>query len=376
MLGNGLLRERAERETQDLVLAVLLRPQTTLLQKESALGFGTIPHIVEFTRKLKLDELHNSRMIRKTIAEILEERITTLALEIQTNLRKLLENVLERVLLRDDALRVEGVHIGHLELVRQRLHQELLGNTLDTNTDLLIGREIGEVLGRTIRNPLLQRLTKVGCPGPHRELRNHILVLLLAEEPAQATILAHRALEATHPWLKRRTLKRRDISTEPLADRRLENLRIGRRHECRVTRTNAASTIHEEHRQNRSLELGLHRRAVIIAILENPEVFDWNKLLDLGLEIGVDVTGTRRVLATLETRAELSLRNKPRQIVAAHEVLRHADDRLVKRRLAVMIAGVLTDLACELGHANLRREIALEGGLQNLALRRLESVHH
>lgn len=376
MVSNALLRERTERQTEEIVLAVLLLWNVEALELRLALCLRGILQTLELAIELEPNEAADALVLRKAIAEILEERVAALRIHLQANLCKLLQNILESVLLGDDTLRVEGVHVGHLELVRQSLRQDLLGHTLHANADLLIRREIREVLGSTIRNPLLQRFAEVRCPGPHRELRHDILVLLLAEEPAQATILADGSLEATHPRLKRCRLERRDISAEPLAQSILQHVGIARRHERRVARTNTTRTIHEKHRQNRSLELGLHGRAVIIAILENAEVVARDELLDLGLEIGVDVTGTRCVLATLETRAELSLRNEPRQIVAAHEVLRHADDRLVERRLTVVIASVLTDLARELRHTNLCRQVALERRLQDLALRCLESVHH
>ena len=90
----------------------------------------------------------------------------------------------------------------------------------------------------------------------------------------------------------------------------------------------------------------------------------------------MDITGRRRILTALNASTELSLRNQPRNVVRTHEVLRHAHDGLVQRRLAVVVARVLRDVSCELRNANLLGQIPLECRIQDLALGRLESVHH
>lgn len=371
---NALLRERTERETQHVVMASVLGSKTCLVKQHGALRLGTIAEI-QLTRKLELDKLHNACVLRKAVAEFLQERLTTLGVEIQANPCVLLQNVLERIVLRNNALCVEGVHIRHLELVRESLHEHLLRDALHTNADLLIRRHVREVLGSALRDPLLQRLAEVCRPRPDRKLTHDILILLLAEHTPHTAILRHGSLESTHPRLKRCLLESRRIPSQPRTNRRLENLRIARRHECRVTRTNATRAIHEKHRKHRSLELRLHENAVVVAILEDAEVVSRHELLDLGLEIGVNVARARRILAALKTGTKLSLRNEPRKIVAAHEVLRHTDDRLIERRLTVVVTRMLADLARELSHTDLRREIALERSLQNLPLRGLETVH-
>ena len=115
-MGDALLGERTERETQHLVVAALLRPQTTLLEKQGTFRFCTIAEI-QLIGKLKLDELDNARVLRKTIVEFLEKRLATFGLETQTNLGVLLKNVLKCIVLRNHALCIEGVHVGHLESV-------------------------------------------------------------------------------------------------------------------------------------------------------------------------------------------------------------------------------------------------------------------
>ena len=56
----------------------------------------------------------------------------------------------------------------------------------------------------------------------------------------------------------------------------------------------------------------------------------------------------RRVLAALQPRAELAAREEQVDVVRADEVLREADDRLLQRRLAVVVRAVLGDVAGEL----------------------------
>ena len=90
----------------------------------------------------------------------------------------------------------------------------------------------------------------------------------------------------------------------------------------------------------------------------------------------MDITRRRCVLATLNTRTKLSLRNQPRDIVGSHEVLRHTHDGLVQRGLTVVISRVLRHVSCKLCHADLLRQVTLERRIQDLTLRRLQTVHH
>ncbi len=330
MVRNALLRERAERQAEEVVVAFLLLWDVEALEFRLALCLRCILQSFELAIKLEPDELADALVLGELIAEFLELCLATLLLHLQTNLRILLQNVLKAILFGDDALRVEGVHVRNLDLIGQCLGENLFGHALHANVDVLIRGEIREVLGRSIGHPLLQRLTEVRSPETHGKLRNHILVLLLAEHSTHAAILCKQALEPTEPRLKRRLLKSGGVTLEPLAERILQHVGVARRHERRVARTNPARTIHEKHREHGSLELGLHRCAVIIAILKDAEVICRNQFLDLGLQMSVDVSGARRVLAPLQTCTELSLRNEPRKIVGAHEVLRHADDRVVE----------------------------------------------
>jgi hypothetical protein len=56
------------------------------------------------------------------------------------------------VILGDLPLGVEGVHVGLLDLLRQRLDQRLLLNALDEDVDIGVGRHVDEVLDRPSAN--------------------------------------------------------------------------------------------------------------------------------------------------------------------------------------------------------------------------------
>ena len=90
----------------------------------------------------------------------------------------------------------------------------------------------------------------------------------------------------------------------------------------------------------------------------------------------MDITGRRCVLTTLDARPKLSLRNQPRDVVGPHEVLSHTDDGLVQRRLTVVVARVLRYVSCKLCNADLLCQVTLERCIQDLTLRRLQTVHH
>mmetsp|Transcript_73240 Transcript_73240/g.212108 ORF Transcript_73240/g.212108 Transcript_73240/m.212108 type:complete len:253 (+) Transcript_73240:2152-2910(+) len=89
----------------------------------------------------------------------------------------------------------------------------------------------------------------------------------------------------------------------------------------------------------------------------------------------VDVAGSGMVLAALQPSAELAGGKEEVDVVRADKVLGQVDDRILQRRLAVMICGVLGDVADELGDLDVVLQLLLEGAVQHLALRGLEAVH-
>mmetsp|Transcript_129512 Transcript_129512/g.415176 ORF Transcript_129512/g.415176 Transcript_129512/m.415176 type:complete len:229 (-) Transcript_129512:1674-2360(-) len=82
------------------------------------------------------------------------------------------------------------------------------------------------------------------------------------------------------------------------------------------------------------------------------------------------------VLATLEPSPELAGGHQQVEVVRAHEILRKIDDGVLQRHLAVVVGSLLGDVTDKLGNLNVSLELLLEGAVDDLALRRLEAVHH
>lgn len=87
------------------------------------------------------------------------------------------------------------------------------------------------------------------------------------------------------------------------------------------------------------------------------------------LELCEDITRRGSVLTTHMPRAELANRRQQREIVAKHEILRHVDNGRVERLLAVVVAGMFSDVTGQLGDLDLLGQVALEARVQDLALK-------
>lgn len=81
---------------------------------------------------------------------------------------------------------------------------------------------------------------------------------------------------------------------------------------------------------------------------------------------GENVSGTCRVLATLQSRTKLSNGLEQVEVVAAYVVLRQIDDRGHERHLTVMVGGVLGHRPGQLGHLDLPLVVTLQTGEQHL----------
>ena len=84
--------------------------------------------------------------------------------------------------------------------------------------------------------------------------------------------------------------------------------------------------------------------------------------------------GTGRILSSLETAAEAACRMEQVDVVGAHKVVRHADDGLVQRLLAVVVGRVEGNGTAQLRHSDLLPDILVQAGEEDLALARLEAV--
>jgi hypothetical protein len=90
--------------------------------------------------------------------------------------------------------------------------------------------------------------------------------------------------------------------------------------------------------------------------------------------LGVDVPGGGGLLAAHVPGAELSDGHEQVDVVGADEVLGHVDDGGLERGLAVVVHGVLGDVAGELRDLELELEVPLEAGEEDLPLAGLEPV--
>lgn len=187
----------------------------------------------------------------------------------------------------------------------------------------------------------------------------------------------------------------------------------------RPTRTDTVRAVDENHRQNRdvpALSSCQPRRQAVgkEARMDAPVRLD---ALPIVVEIGEDVvvigvehaprdlshvredvTRARRIFPALESRTKLAVRVEDVQVVRADKVLREADDRALKRDVAVVVRRVLRDVTGELadlqeerlsvcalgGREGTRRatrldfvlQLALEATEEDLALTGLEAVDY
>jgi hypothetical protein len=117
--------------------------------------------------------------------------------------------------------------------------------------------------------------------------------------------------------------------------------------------------------------------------------------------VGEDIPRAGSVLSTLKTSSELAVRVEDVEVVGSDEGLRETDDGALQRGIAVVVGGVLGDIAGELtdlrvrkgerkgesvtsrvrrregrAHLDLSLELPLEAREEDLALTRLEAVNN
>ena len=145
-------------------------------------------------------------------------------------------------------------------------------------------------------------------------------------------------------------------------------------HGRRPARADAVGAVAEREGQDGHVVRRLDGLAVVLEVVEHEVVVRVEDLARDGLELREDVSRARGVLAAHDARAELARGRQQVDVVRAHEVLRHADDRAREAHLAVVVGRVLGHVARQLRHLDLLLELALEAGEEHLALRRLQPV--
>mmetsp|Transcript_21683 Transcript_21683/g.35834 ORF Transcript_21683/g.35834 Transcript_21683/m.35834 type:complete len:372 (+) Transcript_21683:2019-3134(+) len=94
------------------------------------------------------------------------------------------------------------------------------------------------------------------------------------------------------------------------------------------------------------------------------------------LEPGEDITGRSCILSTHAASTKLTSRLQKVDIVGSNKVLGHSNNGSCQGSLTVMVCRVFRDVTSQLSHLDFLLELALEARKQDLALRRLEAIHH
>mmetsp|Transcript_13089 Transcript_13089/g.34632 ORF Transcript_13089/g.34632 Transcript_13089/m.34632 type:complete len:337 (+) Transcript_13089:990-2000(+) len=138
----------------------------------------------------------------------------------------------------------------------------------------------------------------------------------------------------------------------------------------------ALRAVHEHHGHDGAVPLRLDLHALLVVVVEHEVVLLAEDQARHGRQARVDVPRGGGVLAALQASTELPLRNQQVHVVGAHKVLSHADNRLGQRSLAVVVRGMLGDVAHELRHLAIVLQLALEASEEHLTLARLEAIDH
>mmetsp|Transcript_63807 Transcript_63807/g.101410 ORF Transcript_63807/g.101410 Transcript_63807/m.101410 type:complete len:342 (-) Transcript_63807:764-1789(-) len=138
---------------------------------------------------------------------------------------------------------------------------------------------------------------------------------------------------------------------------------------------NSISSIHQCNWNHRNVPFRLDGLPLLILKLQERIISRMEDSPSDALQPGVDVSCARMVLATLQSGTKLSRRNKQVDVVGTNEVLRHAHNGTLQRRFTVVISTVFCNIASKLSNLDVRPEVPLEGGIQNLPLPRLHSIH-
>mmetsp|Transcript_23554 Transcript_23554/g.64092 ORF Transcript_23554/g.64092 Transcript_23554/m.64092 type:complete len:425 (-) Transcript_23554:201-1475(-) len=133
--------------------------------------------------------------------------------------------------------------------------------------------------------------------------------------------------------------------------------------------------VDQQHGQHGNVPDGLDGLALLQLELEDLVVRGVEDQARHLLEARVDVTRAGGILASLKARAELPGRRQEVQVVGADKVLGQRDDGSLQRDLAVVVGGLLRDVAGQLRHLDVVLHVPLEGRPHDLPLHGLEAVH-
>mmetsp|Transcript_16996 Transcript_16996/g.37428 ORF Transcript_16996/g.37428 Transcript_16996/m.37428 type:complete len:599 (+) Transcript_16996:369-2165(+) len=391
-----LLRERhdvhdeqvLEARPGGILVAELLEPQPCEVLHQ----VGLLP--VVDAQLLRHDHGDEPRAIRQEVAlqrQLVDQVLLPVVVVLQADPGELLNDLEGVLVLLDLSVAVEENHVCLGEVAPQlkgvfdagllRLGHLLLRH-LHREVRLAIGVVLPDVLHRDLglgvapRQHPLQELFVVLRPLPDRELGDlEPVVRLPVLAPGVVALLPDRldgAGEAAVPRLHGLHLLLSDPGPEVVDDCQ----RVVVRHIRAPASPNSGGPVDKHHGDAGNVEARLDHLAVLVEVREDRVVEGGEDEARQRAHPGVDVPSTGVVAASLEAGAELAGGDQQVQVVGAHEVLRHGDDRAGQGGLAVMIGAVLADVADQLRDLHVAPQIPLEAAEEDLALRGLKAVHH
>mmetsp|Transcript_3484 Transcript_3484/g.8354 ORF Transcript_3484/g.8354 Transcript_3484/m.8354 type:complete len:832 (-) Transcript_3484:586-3081(-) len=193
------------------------------------------------------------------------------------------------------------------------------------------------------------------------------------EAPLLCVRVGHDAsLEASVPWIQGRA---DFLLLDELAQHCDEVPWVEVRHGGGPSCPDAFSAIDQSHRNDGHVPLRLDRLALLGLKLEEWIIVRMENGPSNWLQACVNVPRACVVLATLQARSELTRGNQEVDVVGTDEVLRHANNRSLQGRLSVVVGAVFGNIPSKLCHLHVAPQIALECGIDDLPLSRLEAIH-
>ena len=277
-----------------------------------------------------------------------------------------LENVANRGIALNGKVGVKAAHVGRCprggEL--EVLHKEVgLGHGLvkaffrhvEDEFHLYVRVEVVEILEAVIvflAQELVEKDLVHLCPSPHREFVNGNGLLVFVERigalgaPGRGVDALLDTLEAKPPGVEVPVGERRQLSREATAHQGHNVGRIVGRNVRGKARADADTAVEGNQRHDGQIILGLYEVPVIVDGLEENLVLLAKENVHQGVQLRVNIPRARRILAAQESAAELSNGLEEADIVGADKGLGHADNSRIERGLAVVVGGVLRDIAC------------------------------
>ena len=225
---------------------------------------------------------------------------------------------------------------------------------------------------------VLEEILVIGGPGPEGELGDHqrrlVDDLVLAGDVVPNLTLDNLLLDGSVEVAVPRVHTLGALVVEDAADVGDDVSRVvvgnGRGPAC----ADAVGAVDQNQGQDWEVVLGFNHLAVLVEVVEERVIaFGENDAAD-GREPGENVTGGRVVLTALQAGTELAGGHQQVHVVAPDKILRQADDGGREAGLAVVVRGVLRDVAGELRNFDVGLELTLEAREEHLPLRGLEPV--